>query len=418
MPETIAVPDVLTLTQSAAEAKVKAAGLIVGVVTKAASSTVPSGGVTSTNPTAGTQANSGSAVDLQVSSGPAPQVAVPDLLTLTQPAAEAKVKGAGLIVGVVTKAASSTVPSGGVTSTNPTAGTQVNSGSAVNLEVSSGAPPHVPVPNVIGRTQGAAEAVLKGAGLVVGAVTTEHSHAVPANGISNTRPAAGELVAPSSSVDLQVSSGPESSSWTQYIPTVLYGLLGLILLVVLVSIVVTANGQTFLQQLADKEKARGLITYLIAVATVGIAVILAISTQLLAEADGGDKRFDRGKQVLSILIGVLGTIVGFYFGADTTSKTPTAQTQMAAAKITTATLPDGTANQTYTSTTLQATGLTAPLKWTVTPTLPDGLVLDEAKGSISGTPKAAKPKTSFKFTVTDSAVPAVTATADLTLEIK
>lgn len=46
--------------------------------------------------------------------------------------------------------------------------------------------------------------------------------------------------------------------------------------------------------------------------------------------DGGtgqaDKRFDRGKQVLTALIGVLGTIVGFYFGSSTEKQT-TAVTQ-------------------------------------------------------------------------------------------
>ena len=87
------------------------------------------------------------------------------------------------------------------------------------------------------------------------------------------------------------------------------------------------------------------------------------------------------------------------------------------AKVTTASLPDGAVGMPYKQT-LQASGVTAPLKWSVTPGLPDGLSLDDTAGIISGTPTAVSAKTSYKFTVTDSATPAASSTADLTLEIK
>ena len=58
--------------------------------------------------------------------------------------------------------------------------------------------------------------------------------------------------------------------------------------------------------------ARGLITYLFAVVTIGTAVVLVLSALL-----GSDKeRFDRGKEVLSLLLGVFGTMVGFYFASE------------------------------------------------------------------------------------------------------
>jgi hypothetical protein len=87
-----------------------------------------------------------------------------------------------------------------------------------------------------------------------------------------------------------------------------------------------------------------------------------------------------------------------------------------APKILSTTLPDGKVGQAYQAT-LQANGGTAPLKWTVTPALPAGLTLS-TDGVISGTPTAVTPKTPFKFTVTDSATPAATISATLTLEIK
>jgi len=93
--------------------------------------------VISESPVAGTKVNVGSAVNLVVSSGPA-QVAVPNVVGQTQAAATTAITGAGLVVGTVTTASSSTVPSGSVISESPVAGTQVNLGSAVNLVVSSG----------------------------------------------------------------------------------------------------------------------------------------------------------------------------------------------------------------------------------------------------------------------------------------
>lgn len=359
-------------------------------------------------------------------------VSVPNLVSLMQPAAEEMLKGAGLAVGTVTTVNSSTAPKGTVSGATPSPGTLVSPGSAVNLEISTGPtqvavpnvsgatqPAQVSIPNVVGLTRTAAEAILKSSDLVLGAVKTQHSNSVPDGGVSGTNPDAGTLVSPGSQVELDLSSGPETN-WTQYIPTALFGLLGFIVLGLIVY-GITEKDQKFLTNLANKEVARGLITFLVALATVGIAIILAISTLVLTEGDAGDKRFDRGKQVLSVLIGVLGTIVGFYFGAETVSPkqpTPTEQTQTSALKVTTTTLPDGAVNKAYPSTTLQTTGLTPPLKWSVTPALPTGLTLDATAGTISGTPTATMPKTSFKFTVTDSAAPAVTSTVDLKLEIK
>jgi len=66
------------------------------------------------------------------------QVAVPNVVGDTQAAATTAITGAGLVLGTVATQASSTVPSGDVISESPSAGTIVNSGSAVNLVVSSG----------------------------------------------------------------------------------------------------------------------------------------------------------------------------------------------------------------------------------------------------------------------------------------
>ena len=91
----------------------------------------------SQNPAAGTQVAVGSAVALVVSSGLS-QVATPNVVGQTQAAATTAITGAGLTLGAVTTASSTTVPAGSVISQNPLAGTQVANGSAVALVDSSG----------------------------------------------------------------------------------------------------------------------------------------------------------------------------------------------------------------------------------------------------------------------------------------
>jgi hypothetical protein len=78
-----------------------------------------------------------------------------------------------------------------------------------------------------------------------------------------------------------------------------------------------------LRELSDVAVARGLITFLNAVSTVCIALVLTIYAVVPHPANGADN-FDKAKQVLSVLMGVLGTIVGFYFG-QATSPPPKAQ---------------------------------------------------------------------------------------------
>ena len=74
-----------------------------------------------------------------------PQAVVPNVVGQTQAAATTAITGAGLVLGTVSNASSSTVPSGNVISESPVAGTLVNAGSAVNLVVSAGSNLAMPV---------------------------------------------------------------------------------------------------------------------------------------------------------------------------------------------------------------------------------------------------------------------------------
>lgn len=83
--------------------------------------------------------------------------------------------------------------------------------------------------------------------------------------------------------------------------------------------------------------------------------------------------------------------------------------------ITTTTLSNGTIGSAY-SATLQATGGTPPISWSVTTgSLPAGLTLHSATGVIDGTPTGSPATTNFTVTGTDSGSPVQTHTQDLSI---
>lgn len=71
-----------------------------------------------------------------------------------------------------------------------------------------------------------------------------------------------------------------------------------------------------LTKMGKVDFARGLITYLFAVVTIGTAVVMVVSALTGPESPEHRRSFQRGKEILSLLLGVFGTIVGFYFGSE------------------------------------------------------------------------------------------------------
>ena len=134
---TVADPNVVGQSQTAATTAITGASLMLGTVTMQSSATVAAGLVISQSPAGGSSVAKGSGVNLVVSSGPA-LVAAPSVVGDTQAAATTALTGAGLTAGTITMASSTTVAPGKVISEAPAGGSNVVSGSAVNLVVSSG----------------------------------------------------------------------------------------------------------------------------------------------------------------------------------------------------------------------------------------------------------------------------------------
>ena len=205
----IIVPEIVSLPQVDAEAAIIADGLIVGTITEAYSVDVPPGTVLRQHPLGGAFIAPGLAVNLDVSK--LPDLAIPDVVNLSQADAEAAIIAAGLTVGVVTTAGSDTVPAGSVISQDPAAGSFAIPGDPVDLTVSSG-PANITVPNVVNLPQADAEAAIVAAGLVVGNVSAAPSNTVPEGSVISQNPAANTFVSPGSAVDLVVSLGALSTN--------------------------------------------------------------------------------------------------------------------------------------------------------------------------------------------------------------
>jgi len=135
--EYVTVPNVVGLLRAAAESAMTGAGLMVGTVAAEFSDAVPQGNVIDQHPPAGTSLPAGSPVHLVVSLGSEP-VTVPNVIGLSQVAAQSAITAAGLTVGTVATEFSDAVPQGNVIDQSPPADKRIAEGSLVGIVVSLG----------------------------------------------------------------------------------------------------------------------------------------------------------------------------------------------------------------------------------------------------------------------------------------
>lgn len=99
---------------------------------------------------------------------------------------------------------------------------------------------------------------------------------------------------------------------------VLFSIIGVVAFLVIAYGIFT-NGGSFLEQIKQPDAARGLITFLVVSITVVIALILVLYPIITSDNKEMENKFSKGKEIFSLLIGVLGTILGFYFGTTSTT---------------------------------------------------------------------------------------------------
>lgn len=104
----------------------------------------------------------------------------------------------------------------------------------------------------------------------------------------------------------------QDSGWKHpgFIFMVLFGLLvaGIIL------VGIYYNNSSFVFALGNNDNARGLITFLFGFSTIALFIFFGIATFWVSVNELKD-RFDRAKDILGLIIGIFGTILGFYFGS-------------------------------------------------------------------------------------------------------
>ncbi|MDM7855068.1 Stk1 family PASTA domain-containing Ser/Thr kinase [Cellulomonas sp. MW4] len=199
----VAVPDVVGLTEAQARTKIEQADLVFQRA-EAASDTVDAGKVIKTDPPADASAEKGSTVQVTVSTG-AGTVTVPDVSGKSEEEATQALTDAHLTVSPARKQDDNpNFPEGEVTKTDPAADQTVPAGTPVVLYVSTG---NVHVPNVVGKTQDAAETAITKAKLTVVVETIESDK--PEGTVVSQSPDATTLVRQGAKVTIQVAQAPQ-----------------------------------------------------------------------------------------------------------------------------------------------------------------------------------------------------------------
>ncbi|NRQ49057.1 Stk1 family PASTA domain-containing Ser/Thr kinase [Aeromicrobium stalagmiti] len=196
-----AVTDVSGRSVDSATQVLTNAGFVVGEQTQQTSAEVDEGDVIETDPSAGTQVDEGSTVNLIVSSGP-DQVTIPELSNYSYSDAKQLLEDQGLKVKKQTQDSSEAKDT--VLNSNPPANTAVDVGSTVTLIVSKG---QVDVPNLVGMDVEDAKSTLDDLGLKY-EVTEDPASTSPENQVTAQSIAEGTKVAPGTSIRLTVSTNP------------------------------------------------------------------------------------------------------------------------------------------------------------------------------------------------------------------
>jgi serine/threonine-protein kinase len=203
-PKTTTVPNVVGLSQSAATTALQSAGFSVTVI-QSSSSGVQTGNVISQSPAAATQLAPQQTVTINVSTG----ATVPNVVGKSLSSATQLLRSAGLSVGTVTDQSSSNVSSGDVISQSVPAGSAAQSGTTVDLVVSTG-PATATVPSVIGLTSATASSNLRAAGFSPVADTAYNT--ATAGTVFAQTPNAATSLARGSTVRYTVSLGPQTTT--------------------------------------------------------------------------------------------------------------------------------------------------------------------------------------------------------------
>jgi beta-lactam-binding protein with PASTA domain/predicted Ser/Thr protein kinase len=201
----VQVPPLTGQTEAAGRSAITSAGLAVGDVTNAASTTVAQGLIVSSDPASGASVKKGSTVALVVSSGP-DTVAVPNVVGLTEDRARSTLEGAGF-TSVNSRQTDSLEDEGTVVAVDPGEGKQAARNATITLQTSTG---RIKVPDVTGKTEADARKALTDAGFSAGQIQTAQVDAGTATPgtVVHTDPGSGTAAGRGDTITLQIATAP------------------------------------------------------------------------------------------------------------------------------------------------------------------------------------------------------------------
>ncbi|MCR5590734.1 MAG: Stk1 family PASTA domain-containing Ser/Thr kinase [Lachnospiraceae bacterium] len=161
-----------------------------------------------------TEVESGTVLNLVVSSGKVVGVTVPDVVGYTEAEAKVMLDNEGFAMQKQLQESDS-VEKGMVISQNPLGATTAAKGSQVTVVISSGKNiEQITMPDLVGKTEEEAKVLIDEEGLSIGTVAEEDSDTVDKGKVISQAPAAGGMVDKGTAVDLKVSLGKKIKTYS------------------------------------------------------------------------------------------------------------------------------------------------------------------------------------------------------------
>jgi len=217
----VKVPDLIGLTLERSQALLEKARLAEGELTQVSVKKEREGLVVEQSPLPGTLVDHRSTVKRSIGVNEESKlVTIPDVTGVSVDEADAILAKVTLKLGDVRKVPATSEKVGLVVGQSPAAGTVVTPDSRVALIVGKPAEDNseVAVPDVRGKSQRDAKAILQVAKLTVGNITTKATRAVQPGAVLEQQPAAGSLAKPGSKVNLVIATKLSDEVRTNKVP--------------------------------------------------------------------------------------------------------------------------------------------------------------------------------------------------------
>ena len=208
---TAEVPDLSGMTYSQAKTAAKDAGFTIKKGKSVYSSDVQSKRVAEQDPDAGDKAKKGTTITVNLSKG-SKEGTVPNVVGMSYSEVEAYLKKSGYKLGVV-KEETSTKTKDTVLSQDPSAGSEADKGTKINIVISDGQGKEKgTVPSVTGKTLAQAKSAIIAAGFSVGNITYDEGTAYSNNIVMWQQYAANTQLDKGTSIDIEISKGAPTTN--------------------------------------------------------------------------------------------------------------------------------------------------------------------------------------------------------------